>query len=76
MNTLSDLVELCGGVTLAILAVVAVFAFALVLNGAIVYAAWNWLVVPFFSMQAITFVQACVAGLVLSIVGGYFKSSK
>jgi hypothetical protein len=53
-----------------------VSAFALVLNGAIVYAAWNWLVVPFFSMQAITFVQACVAGLVLSIVGGYFKSSK
>lgn len=56
-----------------VLIVTLVIAFAI--SGAIIFGC-GWLLHTFFAIPMITFTQAVVIAIVLSIVGSYFKSTE
>ena len=61
-----------GLVVLLILALVAVFG----LQGLILLGAWNWIAVPLFGFPAATFWQDAGVGVLLTLLGGFFRSSR
>lgn len=64
------------GIGSACLLTLVVLVIALLLNGFLVYIAWNWLIleiVPALTTYTLTYLQCCAIGVVLSIIGGFFK---
>ena len=77
MNKVIDKITASAGLSItAIIALaLALMLISSIINGAVIYVAWNYLVVPFFSMEAISFVQAVIVVIVLGIVGSFFRPS-
>ena len=62
-------------VLVAILLVILLIAIAIGFQGVIVYLVWNYLVlwlIP--TLPVLGFTQSCVAGVILSILGSFFRS--
>lgn len=62
-------------ILVAIILVLIILAIAVGFQGLIVYLVWNFLVlwlIP--TLPALGFIQSCVAGVILSILGGFFRS--
>jgi hypothetical protein len=62
---------IAGGLTgvLAVLVGVALFGLVAGIAGAIVYAAWNWVIVALWpSLPLIAFWQACIVGILIKLI--------
>jgi hypothetical protein len=55
--------------------IIAIIALGALLSGCVVYGAWNWVIVPIFHVSTVlTFWQAILVGLVVSVVINALKS--
>lgn len=57
------------------LVVLLFIALGAVISTVIIYYAWNLAIQPIFHTAKITFLQALLLGVVLSLIGSFFKST-
>lgn len=63
-----------GCLALVLMAILGITASVLI-TGVVIYAVWNLVVVPVFSMSELTYVQALLVGIALTTIGGMFKAT-
>ena len=59
------------GIIVFAIFLIALFSF---INGAIIWGLWNWVIVSLFEAEPISYWLSVGIGLILSVIGSYFRS--